>query len=271
MSMPQDIRPLAIRPLAIRPLAIVTGGWRRVGVAIARALAVDGWALALHAHYADAFDDALAQELTAMGAVVHRVSCDLADPARAQALPADVARLAGRPATLLVNNASLFREDSFATLTMAALEAHMAINFTAPMLLAKGLVDQLGDHEGAPYGAIVQVLDQRVTNPVPDQLSYTLSKQALHAAVRTLARALAPRVRVNAVAPGPVLPTPDYADAHWQGLAGVLPLRRLPTTADIAASVVHLARAQAVTGQTLFVDGGANLEAYPRDFLYMMP
>ncbi len=254
-------------PQAMRPLAIVTGGWRRVGAAIARALAADGWDLALHAHHAATFDDALAGELEAAGATVHRVACDLADPARAEALPAQVAQLADRPAVLLVNNASLFREDTFATLTVAALEAHMAINFTAPLMLAKGLVAQLGDR----HGAIVQVLDQRVANPVPDQVSYTLSKQALHASVRTLARALAPQVRVNAVAPGPVLPTPDYADAHWQGLAAVLPLRRLPTPEDIAGSVVHLARAQSVTGQTLFVDGGASLEAYPRDFLYMTP
>jgi NAD(P)-dependent dehydrogenase (short-subunit alcohol dehydrogenase family) len=252
---------------ASRPLAIVTGGWRRVGAAIARALAADGWDLALHAHHADAFDDTLASELAAAGAAVWRVSCDLADPARAEALPAEVAQLAGRPATLLVNNASLFREDTFASLTVSALEAHMAVNFTAPLMIAKGFVGLLGELDGA----IVQVLDQRVTNPVPDQISYTLSKQALHASVRTLARALAPRVRVNAVAPGPVLPTPDYADAHWQGLAGVLPLRRLPRIEDIADSVVHLARAQAITGQTLFVDGGASLEAYPRDFLYMVP
>ena len=253
--------------MSARPLAIVTGGWRRVGAAIARALAADGWDLALHAHREDAFDEAFAGQLAATGAAVHRLACDLADPARASALPAEVARIAGRPATLLVNNASLFHEDSFATLTASALEAHMAINFTAPLMLAQGLVAALGDLEGA----VVQVLDQRVTNPVPDQLSYTLSKQALHAAVRTLARALAPQVRVNAVAPGPVLPTPDYADAHWQGLAGILPLRRLPTIEDIAMSVVHLARARAVTGQTLFVDGGASLEAYPRDFLYMTP
>jgi NAD(P)-dependent dehydrogenase (short-subunit alcohol dehydrogenase family) len=254
-------------PGASRPLALVTGGWRRVGAAIACALAADGWDLALHAHHDGAFDEALARELGSAGAAAHRVSCDLADPARAEALPTEVAQLAGRPATLLVNNAALFREDSFATLTVDVLEAHMAVNFTAPLMLAKGLVAALGERDGA----IVQVLDQRVTNPVPDQLSYTLSKQALHASVRTLARALAPRVRVNAVAPGPVLPTPDYADEHWRGLAGVLPLRRLPTAADIADSVVHLARAQAVTGQTLFVDGGASLEAYPRDFLYMAP
>lgn len=250
-----------------RPLAIVTGGWRRVGAAIARALATDGWDLALHAHYASAHDDVLAQELAAAGATVYRIACDLADAGQARELPAEVTGLAGRPATLLVNNASLFREDTFATLTAPALDTHMAINFTAPLLLAQAFVAQLGDREGS----VIHMLDQRVTNPVPDQISYTLSKQALHASVRTLARALAPRVRVNAVAPGPVLPTPDYANAHWQGLAGMLPLRALPTPEDIAASVVHLARAKAVTGQSLFVDGGANLEAYPRDFLYMVP
>lgn len=253
--------------MTVRPLALVTGGWRRVGAGIARALATDGWDLALHGHHAGGFDGALAAELQVVGATVHPLAADLSDAAAASALVAEAARLAGRPVSLLVNNASLFREDTVATLDADGLAAHVAVNFTAPVVLTQAFATMLGDGEGA----VVHVLDQRVLNPVPDQLSYTLSKQALHASVRTLARALAPRVRINAVAPGPVLPTPDYADAHWDGLAGVLPLRRLPTVEDIAAGVVHLARARAVTGQTIFVDGGAHLEAYPRDFLYMKP
>lgn len=250
---------------APRPLALVTGGWRRVGAAIAQALAADGWDLALHAHHADGFDSVLQRELESAGAAVHALDADLGDAAAAAALPAAARRLAGKPVALLVNNASLFRDDSFATLDAATLDAHMAVNFTAPLLLAKAMVDELGDTDGA----VVHVLDQRVRNPVPDQLSYSLSKQALHASVRTLARALAPRVRVNAVAPGPVLSTPDYSDAQWEGVADVLPLRHLPVAGEIAAAVVHLARARSVTGQTIYVDSGAHLEAYPRDFLYL--
>jgi NAD(P)-dependent dehydrogenase (short-subunit alcohol dehydrogenase family) len=108
-----------------------------------------------------------------------------------------------------------------------------------------------------------------VRNPVPDQLAYSLSKQALHASLRNLARELAPRIRVNGVAPGLVLPTPDYDAAQWDRLRAMMPLERLPTPEDVASAVVWLARAPAVTGQTIFVDSGANLEAYARDFVYL--
>ena len=111
--------------------------------------------------------------------------------------------------------------------------------------------------------------DGLVRNPVPDQLAYSLSKQALHASLRNLARELAPRVRVNGVAPGLVLPSADYDDAQWQRLRAMMPLNRLPRPEDVAAAVVWLARAPAVTGQTVFVDAGANLESYPRDFVYL--
>ena len=108
-----------------------------------------------------------------------------------------------------------------------------------------------------------------LNNPVPDQISYTLSKQALHASVRTLARAMAPRVRINGVAPGLILPTSDYDAAQWQRLEDIMPLKRLPGADEIADAVYYLAQARSVTGQTIFVDAGANLESYPRDFVYM--
>ncbi|MCX7284770.1 MAG: SDR family oxidoreductase [Novosphingobium sp.] len=108
-----------------------------------------------------------------------------------------------------------------------------------------------------------------MVNPVPDQISYTLSKQALHAAVRTLSRAMAPQVRVNGVAPGLILPTADYDAEQWRRLEGMMPLQRLPGADEIADAVHYLAMARSVTGQTLFVDAGASLESYPRDFVYM--
>jgi NAD(P)-dependent dehydrogenase (short-subunit alcohol dehydrogenase family) len=248
-----------------RPLALVTGGWRRIGAAIASALAGAGWDLVLHAHQAGTRDAVLEGKLVAAGAAVQFVHGDLADPAFVTGLIAEAGRLAGRPPSLLVNCASLFGDDSIADVSPESLSAHFAVNLHAPVLLARALADALGDQPGA----VVHVLDQRVVNPVPDQLSYTLSKQALHGSVRTLARALAPRIRVNAVAPGLTLPTGDYDAAQWQRLAGIMPLGHLPTPEEIAGAVVYLAGARSVTGQTLFVDAGANLEAYPRDFVYL--
>lgn len=247
-----------------RPLALVTGGWRRIGAAIARALAAAGWDLALHAHSANTFDSALEAELEALGAVVHPLAADLADVEAVTRVPGEAAALAGRAPTLLVNCAALFREDTIMTVSAAALDAHLAVNLAAPVLLTRALAE-LGGREAA----VVHILDQRVLNPVPDQLSYTLSKQALHAAVRTLARSLAPRIRVNAVAPGLTLPTPDYSEAQWARLTAMMPLERLADPAEIAEAVVFLAKARAITGQTIFVDGGAHLESYARDFVYL--
>jgi len=247
-----------------RPLALITGGWRRIGAAIARTLAGAGYDLALHAHSATKFAADFTAELQGLGAAVHPLAADLADPDAVSLLPGEAMALAGRAPTLLVNCAALFRDDSAATVTAAMLDEHLAVNLTAPVLLTRALADLAeGD------AAVVHILDQRVLNPVPDQLSYTLSKQALHAAVRTLARSLAPRVRVNAVAPGLTLPTPDYTEEQWQRLTALMPLERLASPDEIAEAVLFLAQARAVTGQTIFVDGGAHLESFARDFVYL--
>jgi NAD(P)-dependent dehydrogenase (short-subunit alcohol dehydrogenase family) len=249
---------------AARPLALVTGGWRRIGAAIARALAGAGWDLALHAHSVATFDRVFAAELEGLGATVHPLAANLADAEAVTRLPAEAMALAGRAPTLLVNCAALFREDTIATVTASMLDEHLAVNLAAPVLLTRALADLThGD------AAVVHILDQRVINPVPDQLSYTLSKQALHAAVRTLGRSLAPRIRVNAVAPGLTLPTPDYSEAQWARLMAMMPLERLADPTDIAEAVLFLAGARAVTGQTIFVDGGAHLESFARDFVYL--
>ena len=245
-----------------RPLALITGGWRRIGAAVASALAEDGWDLALHAHHAESFDETFAAKL---GAEVRGFTADLTGAEAPEHLVGEAAQAFGRAPTLLVNSASIFRVDRLATLTAESLDAHMRTNLYAPLLLTQAFAARLGEAEGS----VVMLLDQRVRNPVPDQLAYSLSKQALHASMRNLARELAPRVRVNGVAPGLVLPTADYDDAQWERLRTMMPLQRLPTPADVASAVVWLARAPAVTGQTIFVDAGANLEAYARDFVYL--
>ena len=249
----------------MRPLALVTGGWRRIGAAIAEALAADGWDLALHAHHRDGFDPALADRLRQGGATVHGIAGDLIEPDAPDMIVREAINAFGRAPALLVNSASVFRDDRLATLTADSLDLHLRTNLYAPLLLTKAFAAALGDGEGS----VVMLLDQRVRNPVPDQLSYSLSKQALHTSLRNLARDLAPRIRVNGVAPGLVLPTEDYDDAQWARLTALMPLERLAQPAEIAAAVVYLAHAGAVTGQTIYVDSGANLEAFPRDFVYM--
>ena len=249
----------------MRPLALVTGGWRRIGAAIAEALAADGWDLALHAHHRDGFDPALADRLQQGGATVHGIAGDLIEPDAPDMIVREAINAFGQAPALLVNSASVFRDDRLGTLTAESLDLHMRTNLYAPLLLTKAFAAALGDGEAS----VVMLLDQRVRNPVPDQLSYSLSKQALHASLRNLARDLAPRIRVNGVAPGLVLPTEDYDNAQWERLTALMPLERLAQPADIAAAVVYLANAGAVTGQTIYVDSGANLEAFPRDFVYM--
>jgi pteridine reductase len=144
------------------------------------------------------------------------------------------------------------------------LDAHFRLNTFAPVLLSQALV-KAAVHQVA----IIQIADQRIANPHPDQISYTLSKQALAASVRTMATAFGAKARVNAVAPGLVIVTDDYTTGQAERLADMMPLGALPDPAGVADAVVYLAAAKHVTGQTIFVDGGAHLKSFERDFLHL--
>lgn len=244
-------------------LALVTGGHRRLGAAIAARLATDGWTLALHGAH-DAIPDAtLADVLMRNGTKWHGFVADLADSNAITALVPTVIAHFGTTPTLLVNNAAMFEDDDAATADVASIAAHHSINAAAPVALALAL------YRAGATGVVVNIVDQRIRNPVPDQLSYSLSKAALASATRTLAVALAPRIRVNAVAPGLTLPTADYSADAMSRIAEAMPLARLATPEEIADAVVFLANAPSVTGQTVFVDGGANLKSFDRDFVYL--
>jgi NAD(P)-dependent dehydrogenase (short-subunit alcohol dehydrogenase family) len=244
-------------------LALVTGGLHRVGAAIAAQLAREGYALALHKRSEAAADPVLAEALAETGAVHRSFAADLADPAAVDALVPAVTEAFGRAPDLLVNNAALFAEGEWPELSAAALAEMLQVNLSAPVMLAKALV---AASDGA-QPAIVNIVDQRVAQPVPDQIAYSLSKSALWQATATLAVAFGNRARINAVAPGLTMATDDYSAAQVERLAKRMPLGALPTPAQIADAVVYLARAETVTGQTIFVDGGAHLAPLGRDFV----
>ncbi len=245
-----------------RPLALVTGSFRRLGAAIALRLAGGGYDVALHASRPGEPDGALIAALRAAGARCEWFAADLADGNAAAALVPSVARRFERRVDLLVNNASCFRASDDATPGAESLVTHFAVNAAAPFVLATALAGQGGS-------AVVNILDQRIAHPHRDQLAYTLSKQALAEATRTLAAALAPAVRVNGVAPGLTLATEEYDPAQLMRLRELMPLERLPTSDDVADAVVFLATARSSTGQLLYVDGGAGLVRFERDFVHL--
>ena len=249
-----------------RPLALVTGGMRRLGAIIAARLAEAGYDLALSSHSDSRPDPDLGMALDTSGIMWRHIPVDLSDPNQAERLIGYVDHYFRRAPDLLVNNAAMFGQDDWSNMDAASLTAHFHLNLFSPLLLSKALVAAAGDGQ---QPAIVHILDQRIQNPNGDQLSYTLSKQALAQSVRTLAMAFGSRARVNGVAPGLVIPTDDYNDAQMQRLASEMPLGHLPNPANVADAVLYLAKARDVTGQIVFVDSGANLKSFSRDFMHL--
>jgi NAD(P)-dependent dehydrogenase (short-subunit alcohol dehydrogenase family) len=247
------------------PLALITGGLHRIGAAMAIRLADAGYALALHSRSGGTPDAALSAALEKNGTDWAECSADLSQPGAACTLFDTIVARFGRAPTLLINNASMFGAGAMAQADEASLHTHLATNLVAPTLLAQA-VAQAARAANHPC-IILNILDQRVRNPVADQFAYTLSKQALSEGTRTMAIALAPHARVNAIAPGLTLPTDEYAPGQMERIAQLMPLGRLPTPDDIADAALYLIGARAVTGQTIFVDGGANLKSFDRDFI----
>ncbi len=249
-----------------RPLALVTGGMRRLGAVIAVQLADAGYNVALTSHGDGTPDAELTAALERNAVNWKHFPADLSADGAADALmPAVVAHFGHTP-DLLVNNAALFGQDGWDDMSGDTLDAHFRLNLFAPVLLSRALVQSAGENA---QPAIVNIVDQRITNPNGDQLSYTLSKQALAGSVRSLAAAFGTRARVNGVAPGLVIPTDDYDDVQMARLNEEMPLGQLPDAQAIAEAVLYLTKAKHVTGQIIFIDGGAHLRSYPRDFMHL--
>ena len=232
---------------ASRRTVLITGGARRLGAAIARALAGAGHCVVIHHHESPDEAAALADDI---GASV--VAADLASEAASRALIGEAAAAAGGTIDGLVNCASMFEFDRPPISDLALLHRQMTVNLGAPVLLASALAGQAGLGDGA----IVNILDQKVANLNPDFFSYTCTKIALAGATEMLAQALAPRIRVNAVAPGLTLPSGDQTEAEFEAVARQNLLHRRIDPAEIGRAVDFLLTAANVTGQTLYVDSG---------------
>ena len=238
---------------------LVTGGARRIGAAIVRRLIADGHAVAVHHHDSHDEADALRAELG-----VALVTADLGDATETRGLIAAAAQALGGPVEGLVNNASRFAWDAVPLADYNGLDGHMHVNLGAPLLLASALAAQVGLGEGV----VVNLLDQKLANPNPDFLTYTLSKAGLAEATTLLAMRLAPRVRVNAVSPGLSLPSLDQTPEEFVGVASANLLERPVDLSDLAATVAYLLITRSVTGQNIFVDCGQRFVKREGDVMF---
>jgi len=250
----------------LRPVALVTGGAHRLGREIALELAAQGWDVALHYRNSQAQAHDTVRELHALGADARAFAADLADEAACRALVPAVLGHFGR-LRAVVNNASLFEYDDVHSFGHAQMDRHWRSNVAPAVLLAQALHAHLDG--AAATGCVVNLLDQKLWNPNPDYLSYTLSKAALEAANTLLAQALAPRLRVCGVAPGVTLPSGPMDQADFAAAHRLTPLLRSSTGPDIARAVRFLLESPAITGTTLLVDGGQHLSAQARDVMFL--
>jgi NAD(P)-dependent dehydrogenase (short-subunit alcohol dehydrogenase family) len=238
-----------------RNVALITGGARRIGRAITEALAARGYAVVIHCNTSRVEADALAAHIRANGGHAAVVQADLALPDPVAGLMAEAAKPFG-PVNLLVNNASLFLADTLLTIDVPTWNRQFSVNIRAPSVLAGAMAAALpADRKGA----IINIIDQRVWKLTPEFYSYTLSKAALWAATRTMAQTLAPRIRVNAVGPGPTLGNIHDGDAGVRREAAGIPLQQQVDPREIAEAVIYLAEARSVTGQMIAVDGGQHI------------
>jgi NAD(P)-dependent dehydrogenase (short-subunit alcohol dehydrogenase family) len=239
--------------------ALVTGGARRLGRAIALALADAGFAVAIHARVSD--DEALrtAEDIRARGVAAVVLTADLAVEAEvARLVPAAQAALG--PLGVLVNNASRFERDEWHDATRASWDAHIEANLRAPFVLTQHVARAL---PRAAEGVVLNMLDQRVWSLTPHFVSYTVAKAGLWALTQTMALALAPRIRVNGIGPGPAMPSPRQSAAQFAQQEASVPLGHGTSPEEVARLALALLALPSVTGQMIAPDGGQHLQWSP--------
>ena len=246
---------------------MVTGAAHRIGRAIAVALGADGWHVIVHHHQSDEAASAVVREIKDAGGAATALRADLGDPGACGTL-IDMANAATGGLTCLVNNASMFVEDQIHDVSQHSFDPIMAVNLRAPVLLARRFAERLPDQQS---GVIVNILDQKLANTNPDFLSYSLSKYGLAGMTDMLAMALGPKIRVCGVSPGLTLPSGDQTEQQFKAIHTRTPLARGSSAEDVVGAVRYLIGAEAVTGETILVDGGQHLVRSERDVMFLDP
>jgi len=240
-------------------VAIVTGGGRRIGAAIVEDLASHDWAVAIHCNRSREDADRLAGQIRNGGGQAAVIVADLSQTDDVGRIVDETVAALGPP-TLLVNNAATYERDSFGAIDRQQWRRQMAINFEAPVFLSEAFAAALPPET---EGNIVNVIDQVVLRPTPRNVSYQLAKSALWTASEMLAQALAPQIRVNAIAPGPSLPNTTQTPERFQLQAGTVLLRRGPELAEFGRTVRFFVENRSITGQMVALDGGQHLWEAP--------
>ncbi len=236
-------------------VALITGAGRRLGRAIALDLANRGWSVGVHYHHSAEAAAALTDEIRRNGGKAAALAGELARIGDLMPLITGCAAELG-PVTCLINNAACFSWDSAETLDAESWSKHLDVNLRAPVFLTQVFAAQLPD---GTEGNVINVIDQKVLRPDPEFFSYTIAKSALWTATRTLAQALAPRIRVNAVAPGPVLPSDKQSEADFAAECRATLLKRGVAIDDVTAAIRFLLDTPSVTGQMIALDSGQHL------------
>lgn len=250
-----------------RPAALVTGAAARLGAAMLRRLAVEGFRVVLHYNRSGGAAEALAGEIRAAGGFCETVAGDLGTKAGVLEVWRQAVARVG-PVALLVNNASRFENDDLFGAGEAALDAHMAVNLKAPLWLTEAMAGQ----DPLPEGAlVVNMLDNKVAAPNPDFYTYTLSKVALHSATQMAAMRLAGRPRICGIAPSITLVSGAQTEADFQRSARINPLQRRVLPADICNTLLWLWSDRSRNGEIVVLDGGQSLLALPRDVAFLKP
>ena len=244
--------------LAVSPIpraALVTGGAQRIGRALVLALAEDGFAVAIHHNRSSEAAETLVETVRKRGGAAVALTADLADEGAVEELLPRAERELG-PLGCLINNAAVFANDTVETVTRASWDRHLAINLRAPFVLMQNFAARLPPRAG---GVVINLLDQRVWSLTPYFVSYTLAKAGLWTLTQTMALALAPRIRVNGIGPGPTLPSPRQSPEQFARQCELMPLRRGTNPQEIAAAMRFVLTAPAMTGQMIALDGGQHL------------
>ena len=237
------------------PIALVTGAALRLGRAIALDLAKHGWWIGVHHRTSAADADSLVAEIERLGSKAACLQADLTSEAELRRLVRSCAETLGAP-TCLINNAARFEWDTIDTLNWTGWQAELDVNLRAPIFLTQEFARTLPEDAS---GCVINLIDQRVWRLAPEFFSYTIAKSALWTATRTLAQALAPRIRVNAIGPGPVLKNRWQSEAEFEAECLKTPLRRRATTEEICGAVRFLLDTPSMTGQMVALDSGQHL------------